>query len=517
MHRIIVLTTFLNSILDICGMINLLLALSPVLLIVILLLLRKPLTKAAPITFLYTLVITLTIWKMTPQVVAASTLKGLLVGIDILLIIFGAIFFLEFLQNTKLLVSIEYYLSSLSSDRRVQAIIIAWLFGSFIEGSAGFGTPAAIVAPLLVGIGFPAIIAVSVALIADSTAVVFGAVGTPIRVGLTGLEIGMIPYHSAYINLFLGVLVPVLILCVLVYGSKKRSLKAVVDCLPFALYAGVAFTLPHYLFTQLGHEFPSMLGALVGLIIVGVTTKLGFLVPKDKWSFDGKKSKIVKTEVGFLRAIFPYVLLSGLLIGGKYLLKSFTFSLGGGLMHTFNLFNPGILFLLTILIINLAYKYRHVCGPACSEASKILVKPFIVIASITAFVQVMIYSGANGSGLGSMIEIIASVAQTELLPLLAPIIGAFGAFIAGSATVSTLLFGKFQFLAAQNLGLDTAKILALQLVGAGIGNMVALTNVVAAQATVKLHHKEREILKFTVVPCLIYLILAGLFGIWYVG
>tara|TARA_Y100000310_G_C20698011_1_gene827113 strand:- start:565 stop:2061 length:1497 start_codon:yes stop_codon:yes gene_type:complete len=496
-------------------MINILLAISPVLLIVILLLFKKPLTKAAPITFVYTLGIALLFWKMTIGGVGASTLKGLFVGLDIILIVFGAIFFLEFLQNTKLLVSIEYYLSSLSSDRRIQAIIIAWLFGSFIEGSAGFGTPAAIVAPLLVGIGFPAIIAVSVALIADSTSVVFGAVGTPIRVGLTGLEIGMIPYHSAFINLFLGILVPVLILSVLVYSSKKRTLKAVLDCLPFALYAGAAFTVPHFFLTRLGYEFPSMLGALVGLILVSVTTKLGFLVPHEQWSFDGKKSKKIKGELSLLKSIFPYVVLSALLIGGKYLLKSFTFPIGNGLSHTFHLFNPGILFLLTILVINVLYKYKHVCGPACSHASKILIKPFIVITTITGFVQIMINSGMNASGLGSMIEIIAQIADTTLLPLISPFIGAFGAFIAGSATVSTLLFGKFQFLAATNLGIDTAKILALQLVGAGVGNMIALTNIVAAQATVKLHHKEREILKYTIIPCLIYLVLAGLFGMFY--
>ncbi len=107
------------------------------------------------------------------------------------------------------------------------------------------------------------------------------------------------------------------------------------------------------------------------------------------------------------------------------------------------------------------------------------------------------------------------MAETSLLPFISPFIGAFGAFIAGSATVSTLLFGKFQFLAATNLGLNTSKILALQLVGAGVGNMIALTNIIAAQATVKLYHKEMSILKMTIIPCLIYLFVAGVVGlIW---
>ena len=494
-------------------MINILLALSPVLLIVIILLVfRKPLTIAAPITYVFTLFVTLFFWKMMVGYAVASTIKGLLVGIDIVLIIFGALFFLEFLEKTGLLVSIEHYLCAISCDRRVQAIIIAWLFGSFIEGSAGFGTPAAIVAPLLVGIGFPAITAVAIALIADSTAVVFGAVGTPIRIGLSGLEIGMIPYHAAYINLFLGLLVPVMILIVLVVTSKKYSLKAILECIPFALWAGIAFTLPHFLFTKLGHEFPSMLGALVGLVVVGLTTRWGFLVPRNLWDF-GKKRKKIKTNISLGRAVFPYILLSGLLVGAKYVLGSYRVQLTSGLSHSINLFNPGILFIITVLILHLLYKEKHVCKEACSEALKILHKPFIAIVFITAFVQLMINSGENLLGLESMISTIAIVAKTSFLPFISPFIGAFGAFIAGSATVSTLLFGKFQFLAASGLGMDTGKILALQLVGAGVGNMIALTNIVAAQATVKLHHKEGEILKINIIPCLIYLLLAGVFGL----
>ncbi|MDP7324173.1 MAG: L-lactate permease [Candidatus Woesearchaeota archaeon] len=493
-------------------MINLLLALSPVLLVVVLLLFKKPLTTAAPLTYVYTLGIVLFVWKMMPSAVVASSLKGLLVGIDILLIIFGAIFFLEFLKKTGLLVSIEYYLSRITGDRRLQAIIIAWLFGSFIEGSAGFGTPAAIVAPLLVGIGFPALEAVAIALIADSTSVVFGAVGTPIRIGLSGLEIGQIPQMSAWLNMFLGLMVPVLILVVLCTHEKKW--KHIMPALPFALYTGAAFTIPHYIFSFLGPEFPSLLGGLVGLVVVSLTTRKGFLVPKKELHFGRKKVKL-KAEHTLLKAGFPYLLLSGFLIGGKYLLSSFRIPLGEGLSHMFSLYNPGIMFILTVLIVNLLYKEHHICVDACEEASTIMHKPFIAIAFTVGFVQLMVNSGMNSVGGGSMISIIAGLAETSLLPFISPFIGAFGAFIAGSATVSTLLFGKFQFLAATNLGLNTSKILALQLVGAGVGNMIALTNIIAAQATVKLYHKEMSILKMTIIPCLIYLFVAGVVGlIW---
>ncbi len=491
-----------------------LLALSPVILIVaILLLFRKPLLIAAPITFAFTLLLTYFVWQMQPAYILGSTLKGILIGMDIALIIFGAIFFLEFIEKTRLLSAIEYYLAKLSPDKRIQAIIIAWLFGSFIEGSAGFGTPAAIVAPFLVGIGFSPLLAVIIALIGNSTSVVFGAVGTPIRIGLAGLPSENVAVAAASINLFLGAIVPVMILSAVVLLSKKKSWRAILECLPFAVYAGFAFTLPYYLLARFGQEFPSLLGSLIGLALVSITTRYGFLIPKQVWHL-GRERKLKKPKVPFWKAVLPYAVLSLFLVIGKFVLGSFSFPLNGSLTHSFNLFNPGILFILTVLLVDIAYAaHAKVVKLAAVKAGKILLKPFVVIFFITAFVQLMIHSGNNISGMESMIAIIASIANTTLLPLLAPFIGGFGAFMAGSTTVSTLLFGKFQYLAAQGLGMDTAKILALQLIGASAGNMISLSNIVAAQATVGLHHQEEKILKVNIIPSLIYILLAGVVGL----
>ncbi len=495
-------------------MISLLLALSPVILIIIILLaFRKPLAIAAPITYVFTLLLTLSFWKMFPAHAAASTLKGVLVGIDIAIIIFGAIFFLEYLKESKLLLSIEYYLSALSADRRVQAIIIAWLFGSFLEGSAGFGTPAATVAPLLVGIGFPAITSVIIALISNSTPVVFGAVGTPIRIGLSGLDAGQAPHYAAFMNMFLGILVPVMLLVVLVVTSKNRSFKAVYECIPFALWSGISFTLPYFLFSKLGYEFPSLLGSLVGIAVVCISTRLNFLTPKNIWTF-GSKNSLPRPKDSIIKAASPYLIFSLLLIGAKYILPSFPVSLAEGITHSINFYNPGFIFLITAFIVAAFYKpHSHLLLHSANVSIKMLFRPFISVFFIVAFVQLMVNSGFNPVSMPGMIETIASIANTKALPFIAPFIGAFGAFIAGSCTVSTLLFGKFQVLAAQNLGMSTSIILALQLIGGGVGNMIALTNIVAAEATVHLHHKEEKILKTNIIPCLIYLIAAGLFGL----
>src|SRR5699024_10345251 len=103
---------------------------------------------------------------------------------DILWIIFGAILLLNLLKHSGGIGLIRQSFADISPDRRVQVVIIAWLFGSFLEGAAGFGTPAAIVAPLLLALGYPALASVMIGLMVQSTAVTFGALGVPILIGV---------------------------------------------------------------------------------------------------------------------------------------------------------------------------------------------------------------------------------------------------------------------------------------------------------------------------------------------
>jgi len=460
------------------------------------------------------LLIAIYVWKIKTIYVFASTIKGVLVAIDITIIIFGAIFFLEFLKRTGMIESIETYLSKISPDRRIQAIILAWFMVSFIEGTAGFGTPAAIVAPLLVGIGFPAVTAVALALIGDSTAVVFGAVGTPIRIGFEGLATNGVAFYAGLINLVAGIFVPVMMLIVLIYSSKNKYKGAITDAIPFSIWAGLCLTIPYFLLTYVGQEFPSLAGPIIGLAILIFTTKKGFFVPRKVWRF-GKNPYPIKSKIKITTALIPYFLLIALLVGGKYVLKKYSLNILGVLSQGINTYNPGISFIIAILIFAIFYKYKtgKIINNSFKKSLKILIKPFIIMFFIVAFVQIMINSGNNTLNIESMIDLIASFANTKLLPFVAPFIGAFGAFIAGSATVSNLLFGPFQATAAADLGMSVAIILALQVVGAGLGNMVALTNIVAAQATVNLRNKEVEIFKMTIIPALVYGVIVGLIGL----
>ena len=145
---------------------------------------RLPAKKAMPIVYIVTTVVAIYVWDVTFNRVLASTLQGLLITVAVLWIIFGAILLLNTLKHSGAIKVIREGFNNISPDRRVQVIIIAWLFGSFIEGASGFGTPAAIAAPLMVAIGFPAMAAVMVGMMIQSTPVSFGAVGTPILIGV---------------------------------------------------------------------------------------------------------------------------------------------------------------------------------------------------------------------------------------------------------------------------------------------------------------------------------------------
>ena len=164
-----------------------LLAFAPILLSAIFLIgFRWPARRAMPVVFILSAAIALMLWEVPFNYIAASVIEGLFITFNILFIIFGAILLLNTLKHSGGITAIRAGFTRISQDRRVQVIIIAWLFGSFIEGASGFGTPAAIASPLLVALGFPALAAVMIGMMIQSTPVTFGAVGTPILIGAKG-------------------------------------------------------------------------------------------------------------------------------------------------------------------------------------------------------------------------------------------------------------------------------------------------------------------------------------------
>ena len=268
--------------------------------------LNWPAKRAMPMVLLVTVLIALTAWDMTVNRVLASSLQGLVLTGAILWIIFGAILLLNTLKHSGAIKAIRGGFANISPDRRVQVIIVAWLFGCFIEGASGFGTPAAVAAPLLVALGFPAMGAVMLGMMVQSTPVSFGAVGTPIVVGVQGgldkagisgklIANGsdwetfyrLITSEVAITHAIIGIAMP-LLMCIMLtrFFGRNKSWTEGLAIAPFALFTGLCFVIPYAAAgIFLGPEFPSMIGALVGLVIVVPAAKAGFLLPTTTWVF----------------------------------------------------------------------------------------------------------------------------------------------------------------------------------------------------------------------------------------
>lgn len=472
------------------------LAMAPFILFLILLLWKRmPLIFVSVITLVFVITLASFFWRVLPDYMVGSLIKGFLVALDIFLIIFGAIFFLEIMKETKIIENIGYYLESISKDIRVQVILLAWFFENFLEGTAGFGTPSTVVAPLLVGLGINPINAVIIALLGNSSSVVFGAAGTPIRVGFGELASQGLPVVAALIN-FIGILVPIFMLWFLT-GKRENGKKFFWEAFPFALWAGIAFSIPSFLSVFLGQEFPSILGAVIGLGLVLVTIKFKIFVPKNIEYQSVEKARLNRLPI--LKVIFPYLLLITLLVAGKFLIGSKGILIPVIVKHTISYFNPGAAFILAgILTLGIFGISTKVLILSSKLALKRSTEPFLVIAFMSSIAQIMVNSVHNHSLQPSMIDSMAIHIKNSLLPLWAPLVGAFGSFLA---------------LSAKDLSLSVDKVLALALVGGAAGNMIALADIIAAEAVVGLKNEENKILRGVIIPCAIYVILIGLVGL----
>ena len=537
-----------------------LLAFAPIALAGVLLVgMRMAARTAMPIVYVVTALIALLAWGVSFNRVAAASIEGLIITAQVLWIIFGALLLLNTLKYSGGIGTIRTGFTGLSGDRRIQVILIAWLFGCFIEGASGFGTPAAVVGPLMVAVGFPALAAVTFGMIIQSTPVSFGAVGTPLLVGVQGglqrdamtqaLQaqghtwadfFHVVVSQVAIIHAICGTLIPLfLVMFMTRFFGKNRSWSEGLAAAPFALFAALAFTIPYVLAAVvLGPEFPSIIGGMLGLAVAALAARAGFLVPRKSWDFppaaEWPKEWVgsLHMELGanerrmpLLMAWLPYVLLALFLVMTrtieplKQAVTSVQWSVRGILGETginggFQpLYLPGGILLLVCLITVLLHRMKWSdFGKAAGESARTLVGAGFVLVFTVPMVRIMIQSGVNAADLASMpIAMARWVADSVggAYPLFAPSVGALGAFLAGSNTVSNLMLSQFQYSVAQALGVSGATLVAAQSVGAAAGNMIAIHNVVAASATVGLLGREGVTLRRTIIPTVYYVALAG--------
>jgi lactate permease len=406
---------------------------------------------------------------------------------------------------------------------------------------------------------------VMLGMMVQSTAVTFGAVGTPILVGVRGglmhpeLEaklaamgldfadyLQLVTDHVVVLHAIAGTFIPTLMVAMMTrFFGARRSWKEGLAIFPFALFGGLAFTLP-YLLTGffLGPEFPSLLGALVGLAIVVPAARNGFLQPKTAWRFPDRNEwphfwfgtidididdKAAPAHLTPFKAWAPYLLLAGLLVISRLPQLPFQGWLtnvriswpdifGTGISAASStLYLPGTMLLmacaLAIWLHGLPWQKTRM---AIGESARMLLGAGFVLIFTVPMVRIYINSGGNPAGLPGMpIAMAEWVAGQvgQVYPLFAPSVGALGAFIAGSNTVSNLMLALFQFGVAEKLAMSTILMVALQAVGAAAGNMIAIHNVVAASATVGFLGKEGLVLRKTSLPTLYYVLLVGLLGL----
>jgi lactate permease len=445
-----------------------------------------------------------------PQALTGILAEALHATGVILWIILPALGLYELQRRTGAFDRIRATLTGLSDDRRLQALLIAWFFGLFMEGAAGFGTPVALAAPLLVGLGFDPVRAVALALIGHAAGVSFGAVGTPVitQSEITGLAARDIATLAALMHALLGI--------ILVAAVARLASDRPLDAATFGwcALAAAAFLGPSLaLATLAGPELPTLGGALIGgAVFAAILWRRG-------GGRGGKGEERAGTPGGGLIAdLAPYLVVLGLVLATRLIAPlrealqdaTLAWRLHDAFASSFQpLYHPGTLLLMGLLA-GAALTGRAGTVPAALAAAlRRLVPVAISLFVMLALSRIMVHSG--------MVDALAEAAARigALWPLLAPAIGVLGTFVTGSATASNILFTEFQLSTAAALALPPAALAAAQSFGAAIGNVVAPHNIIAGSATVGIQGREGEVLARTVRACAVYTLAGGalLFGL----
>ncbi|MEO1453619.1 MAG: L-lactate permease [Pseudomonadota bacterium] len=465
--------------------------------------LHRPAAQAGLVGLVLALLLAVTTFDLgaaAPAGLAAASLgtaaEALFSTGTILWIILPALALYEYQERCGALARIRNALVGLTENRRLQAILIAWFFSLFIEGAAGFGAPVALAAPLLVGMGYPPIRAVALALLGHAAGVAFGAVGTPTlaQVELSSLDPRALAGTVAMMQALAG---PVLLLAMVRLAGDGPLTRT---DLGWSLVAWVCLVVPSVGFAWLaGPELPSLGGALVGAVaFVAIVRR--------------RDARAMPDMSGLIRDLSPYLLILALVLMTRLVPQvqealrapAITWSLPDAFSGRFEpLYHPGTLLFLGLGLAatftgRLTY-LAQAMGPALARLFPVA----LALLAMLTLSRVMVHSG--------MIDTLAGGAATTgaYWPLVAPAIGILGTFITGSATTSNILFTEFQITAATTLSLPPLALAAAQGFGSAIGNIVAPHNIIAGSATVGLVGREGAVLRHTGLICLICAAIGG--------
>ncbi|WP_281282057.1 L-lactate permease [Cereibacter sediminicola] len=417
----------------------------------------------------------------------------------ILWIILPALAIYELQRRSGAIDRIRDLLTGLSKDRRILVLLIAWFFGLFMEGAAGFGTPVALGAPLLVGLGIPPVRAVVLALLGHASGVSFGAAGTPLltQAAITGVPVGEIALFAALLHAATGGV----LLLALLWLADGRALSR--GDLGWGLAAAACFFIPSVALAALtGPELATLGGALLGCgAFVLLLRRLSPVAGAER------------PRAAHLADLAPYLLILALVLATRMIpavqeplsAAALRWTLPGGFSGGFQpLYHPGTMLAAGLVAGALLTGRGALLLPSVAAALRQLLPVALALVIMLALARVMVHSGMVGT-------LATAAARTgEVWPMLAPAVGVLGTFVTGSATTSNILFSEFQLSTAAVLALPLPVMLAAQTFGAGIGNIVAPHNIIAGCATVGIKGQEGRILALTLAPCAVAVLTAGL-------
>ncbi|HZY79471.1 MAG TPA: lactate permease LctP family transporter [Cyclobacteriaceae bacterium] len=480
---------------------------------------------ASLLTILLAVLLTFFVYNMPVKLALLSALSGALYGLfPICWIIIGAVFLFNVTVKTGQFEIIKNFMASITPDRRLQALLIAFSFGSFLEGAAGFGAPVAISAAMLVGLGFNPLYAAGLCLIANTAPVAFGSVGTPI---IIASRVSDIPEMA--ISQMVGRTLPILSLIVPFYLVVLMSgFKKTMEVFPAIIVSGLSFAFFQWLSSNfLGPMLPDVLAGLASIVCLGVL--LRYWKPKSIWRFSEEPPQTIDTKVRYtsgqiLKAWSPFIIMTIFIIAwGLQPVKDALNSLGiikfdiPGLNNAilksdgtplvikpfeFNYLSaPGTAVLIaTIVSIPLLGMSYAEGARTYWSTLKQLKFPIITIATIVGFAFV-----ANNSGM-SLTMAVALAGTGSLFPFFSPILGWLGVFLTGSDTSSNALFCKLQATSAETLGIDPVVTVSANASGGVTGKMISPQSIAIGTAAVGLVGKESDLFRFTVKHSFIMLL-----------
>ena len=487
-------------------------AMIPVLwLIVSLGVLKMPAHKTCSFTVILTLAIAIICWRMKFIDGITATVEGMAIALwPILLVIVAALFTYNLAVETKTMDVIKKMLSSITTDKRIQVLILAWGFGGFLEAVAGYGTAVAIPTSILASLGFNPLFAAVICLLANTVPTAFGALGIPVTTlaTVTGLEVVHLSYVTSIQLAGFIVLIPFLLVIL-----TEKSIKALKGVVGITLVSGITFAVPQiFIAKYLGADLPALVASICSMACTILMAKA-----MNKEKVETKEDKIGLKE-GVL-AWLPYILLCGLILIASPLVPSIN-SLVAKASSNIHIYTgdatsttafswintPGMMILIATFIAGLIQKLKFTYMLDVLKRTIIQLKTsFITIMSIVAISKIMSHSGMTSSISFGLCAITGS-----FYPLIAPLLGAIGTFVTGSDTSANILFGALQTEAAKSLSIDPYWIAAANTAGATAGKMISPQSIAIATSATGLIGSEGKILSTTVKYCLGYVIILGL-------